>query len=245
MFGCRKCDYDLCPSCNNENNSSSGGGGGGPPSYYYNGPLTQEDELRNKEEQQQEQNTLSSSSVHEKEFLTNTGVSAIANTLGWKLEVLELKNHAMVDDDSILELMRKCPKMRRLLIPAIGISGKPLRALAMKTRCPELIELSISPLSKRSRDILLKDKQNQLLNNDNNNKLLVNSNASTLIHNKNISKVEKSFEAEWDTSVSLLKRKRNDIPKKTISSPGSQGRPCLGRWGTKDFQKLGLDGLGN
>jgi hypothetical protein len=44
-----------------------------------------------------------------------------------------------------------------------------------------------------------------------------------------------AFDREWDAALSQLRRKRPDIAKKTLQTPGSQVRRCI---------KLGRVGIG-
>ena len=81
-------------------------------------------------------------------LLTDDGIKTIAAALGWGLECVDLENHTLIGDASMLDLFKKCPRLKRLLVPGIGMGSKPLRALAVGKRCPDLAELHVRPASR-------------------------------------------------------------------------------------------------
>ena len=86
--------------------------------------------------------------IEDEQLLTDVGIKTLAAGLGWGLECIDLENHTLVGDVSMLDLFKKCPRLKRLLLPGIGMGSKPLRAIAVGKRCPDLGELHVRPASK-------------------------------------------------------------------------------------------------
>lgn len=238
--------------------------------------------------------------------VTCRGVGSIADSLGWGLEVLDLENLAGIKDGGILRLLRCCPRLRRLLMPGVGISAKPLRAMAIakpSPRCPLLAELSVRPARHTTTttpttttttttassigggegggggcESAAADAESASSGVDDVGGAAVgarsdggvNDGVQDGVHDEAHGGVEAvasvgakgqdqcaprrsprdaptAFDREWDTALTLLRKHRTDIPKKSLGESSTTGkvRGGIPRWGSRAFTRAGALQIGN